>query len=89
MTRIFCFISLLLVVTLHSASAVRQTGPKLVLNDCEIRGVPGKAKCGMLEVYENRATKKGRMIALKILVLPATSDLARSYRRVGADNGVD
>jgi len=36
--------------------------------------VKGPAKCGTLEVYENRATKKGRMISLNILVLPATGD---------------
>jgi pimeloyl-ACP methyl ester carboxylesterase len=74
MTRTFCFIALLLVLTLQSASAVRQNGPKVVLNDCEIQGIPGKAKCGTYEVYENRATRKGRKIALNILVLPSTSD---------------
>src|SRR5215207_3768323 len=74
MIKNFCFIALLLVLTLQSASAVRQSGSKLVLNDCEIQGVPGKAKCGTLEVYENRATRRGRKIALNILLLPATSD---------------
>ena len=62
-------------LALQSASAVRQNGTKrLVLNDCQIRGLKETAKCGTLQVYENRATKKGRMIGLKIVVLPATSD---------------
>ena len=67
-------LSLVLLLILQSASAVRQSGPKLVLNDCEFPAISGKAKCGTLQVYENRAAKKGRMIALRILLLPATSD---------------
>ena len=64
-----------LMVSLHSASAVRQNGTKrLVLNNCQIQNVNGSAKCGILEVYENRATKKGRKINIKIVVLPATGD---------------
>jgi pimeloyl-ACP methyl ester carboxylesterase len=67
------FIALALLITLHSASAVRQNGAKVVLNDCQIRGV-AKAKCGTYDVYENRATKKGRKISLKIVLIPATGD---------------
>ena len=74
MTKALSFIAIGLLVTLQSASAVRQNGSKAVLNDCEIRGVPGKAKCGTLEVYENRAIRRGRKIALNIVVLPATGD---------------
>ena len=46
----------------------------VTLTPCEMRGVEGKALCGDYEVYENRATKKGRKITLKIVVLPATGD---------------
>ena len=68
------FSILALLLTLHSASAVRQNGSKpLVMNDCDVRGVQGKAKCGILEVYEDRAARKGRKINLNIVVLPATS----------------
>jgi len=63
-----------LILSLHTASAVRKTSVKsVVLNDCTIEGA-GKAKCGALEVFENRATKKGRTINLNIVVFPATSD---------------
>ena len=74
MIRIISFIATLLLLTLQSASAVRQSKPKLVLTDCQIQGYTGKAKCGTYEVYENRATKKGRMISLKIVLLSATGD---------------
>ncbi|HKG59774.1 MAG TPA: alpha/beta hydrolase [Pyrinomonadaceae bacterium] len=73
MRKKFFFIAIALIITLQSASAVRQNGSKVVLNDCEIRGV-AKAKCGTYEVYENRATKKGRKISLKIVLIPATGD---------------
>ncbi len=72
MTLKLALIALLL--SFHTASAVRQSPPKIELKDCEIRGMQGRAKCGTLEVYENRATKKGRKISLNILVLPATGD---------------
>jgi len=74
MVKKLFFIAAGLLITVQCASAVRQNGPKLVLNDCSIQGYSGKAKCGTYEVYENRATKKGRKIALKIVLLPATSD---------------
>ncbi len=45
----------------------------LVLKDCDVQGVQGKAKCGTLEVYEDRAARKSRKINLNIIVLPATS----------------
>src|SRR5215213_1986743 len=73
MIKALAFIVFALILTLQ-ASAVRQSGAKLVLNDCQIQGFAGKAKCGTYDVYENRATKKGRMISLKIVVVPATSD---------------
>lgn len=44
----------------------------LPITECEIRGVDGKARCGDYEVFENRATRKGRKIGLKVVLLPAT-----------------
>jgi pimeloyl-ACP methyl ester carboxylesterase len=74
MIKALSTIAIFLIVTLQSASAVRQNGPKLALTDCAIQNLAGKAKCGAYEVYENRATKKGRKITLKIVLIPATSD---------------
>src|ERR1041384_5644506 len=63
------------IIALQSASTVRQNvTQRLVLNDCAIQGVQGPAKCGTLEVYENRAKKQGRRISLNLVVLPATGD---------------
>src|SRR5215217_5270820 len=73
MIKLFSFIALGLILTLQSASTVKQTR-KLVLNDCQIQNVQGAAKCGTFEVYENRAVKTGRMISINVIVLPATGD---------------
>ena len=45
----------------------------VVLRLCEIADVPGGARCGAYEVFENRVTKRGRKIALNIVMLPALS----------------
>lgn len=45
---------------------------RLRLTPCEMGGVKGEARCGSYEVFENRASGKGRKISLKIIVLPAT-----------------
>ena len=75
MSRTLLFTAVTLVLTLQAASAVRQNAPKrIILNDCQLEGVEGKARCGSYEVYENRATKKGRKISLNIIVLAATGE---------------
>ena len=43
-----------------------------VLKPCQIPGIKGPAKCGQIEVWENREAKSGRRIGLKVVVLPAT-----------------
>ena len=65
------FAMVALILVLQAASTIRQP---LVLKDCEVQGFKGKAKCGTLEVYEDRAARKGRKINLNIVVLPATGD---------------
>ena len=46
--------------------------PSLVLSPCNIEGTSEKVKCGTYEVYENRSSRKGRKISLKVVVFPAT-----------------
>jgi len=65
---------LAVVVLLQAASTLRHGPSKIALRDCDVQGLQGKAKCGTLQVYEDRAARKGRMIDLNILVLPATGD---------------
>src|SRR5207253_7373466 len=58
--------------TLASTSA-----PKFQLEPCVAPGQKpdqkGEARCGKYEVFENRATKAGRKIALNVMLLPAQS----------------
>src|SRR5213595_588701 len=48
----------------------------ITLSPCEVlgaaEGVKEKARCGTLEVFEDRVRKNGRTIALKVVVFPAT-----------------
>src|SRR5215510_465931 len=50
------------------------SGDSLVLQPCTVAQIKDKAQCGNLEVFENRATRKGRKISLKIIVLPASGN---------------
>ena len=61
-----------LLAALQTSSSAHQNGAAVALKPCEARGIPGPANCGTFEVFENRATRKGRKISLNILVLPAT-----------------
>src|SRR5436305_7353769 len=42
------------------------------LSPCPLPGEKDKALCGTYEVFENRETRAGRKIPLRIVVLPAT-----------------
>ena len=71
----FTFVIFLgLFAALQTSSVAHQNGGTITLQPCEPRGMPGPAKCGTYEVFENRATRKGRKIKLNIVVLPATGD---------------
>src|ERR1044072_7862412 len=72
--RLALFLAVALLVTLQTASIPHLGGPKtsLVLKPCTVPDIKGDAKCGTFEVFENRATRKGRKINLNALVLPAT-----------------
>jgi pimeloyl-ACP methyl ester carboxylesterase len=47
---------------------------ELELEPCEIPGLQAEARCGTYEVHEDRAAMEGRMIALNIVMLPATGE---------------
>jgi len=44
---------------------------RAILLPCHVAGVKDEVRCGLYEVFENRQSKKGRMLPLKILVIPA------------------
>jgi pimeloyl-ACP methyl ester carboxylesterase len=63
-----------LIAALQTSSATPQAPPTIDLKPCEIKDIAGPAKCGTFEVFENRATRKGRKININVLVLPATGE---------------
>lgn len=73
MTKPILFTFFGLILVMQTASAVRPNSNKVILTDCQIPQA-GAAKCGTFQVYENRATKKGRMITMNIVVFPATGE---------------
>src|SRR6202035_3795103 len=44
---------------------------RLTPTPCKLAGYEGEARCATFEVFENRETKSGRKIGLKLAVLPA------------------
>jgi len=47
---------------------------RVKLEPCNLPQLPQEVRCGRYEVYEDRAAGRGRKIALKILVMPATGE---------------
>jgi pimeloyl-ACP methyl ester carboxylesterase len=45
--------------------------PAIALADCRLPGIDLAARCGVLEVWEDRAAKSGRRIALHVAIVPA------------------
>ena len=68
--------ALLLVSVVASTRATHPSQREAILKPCEIQGVEGKKLCGTYEVFENRATKQGRKIGIKIVVFVATGEHA-------------
>jgi pimeloyl-ACP methyl ester carboxylesterase len=63
-----------MIACLCAAGAVRAAGAaQLQLSPCNKPGFPDDARCGTYEVFENRATKTGRKIPLRVVVIPANS----------------
>ncbi len=54
-------------------NAQSRGGRTLALAHCRLKGFGSEALCGSLQVFEDRAARKGRTIDLKVSVLPALS----------------
>jgi pimeloyl-ACP methyl ester carboxylesterase len=61
----------LFLLPLLPAAAAQDPGPRLKLAACADPALPEDARCGIYQVFENRAAKKGRKIPLRVVVLPA------------------
>jgi pimeloyl-ACP methyl ester carboxylesterase len=66
--------ALMLVSVLATTRGAHSSQKESILKPCEIQGVDGKKLCGTYEVFENRATKQGRKIGIKIVVFVATGE---------------
>jgi len=64
----------LAIVSVAAFRQISKDRPALQLSPCDVPGMHGKMKCGELEVFEDRATSKGRKIKIKVLVAPATGN---------------
>ena len=53
----------------HFSAAASLSSSRLSLHRCALPGVEGDVRCGTYEVFEDRSTKSGRTIKLKIVVL--------------------
>lgn len=62
--------TLLLIILLYCATSA--AAQSLKLEPCNVPDLQDKGQCGNLEVFENRATRTGRKINLKVFVLPAS-----------------
>nr|MBA3273646.1 alpha/beta fold hydrolase [Chthoniobacterales bacterium] len=43
----------------------------LPLSPCHVEGIKDEVQCGVFKVYENRRTQGGRMLPLRVVVIPA------------------
>src|SRR5215831_13241577 len=51
------------------SAAATSPSSRLSLHPCKLPGIQGDVRCGTYEVFEDRSTKSGRTIKLKIVVL--------------------
>lgn len=65
-------ISCLLTFAACQGAAPEPTIEPLVLEPCQLPGLEEEVRCGTHEVYENRTTREGRKIPLRVAVMPAT-----------------
>ncbi|MBA3607428.1 MAG: hypothetical protein H0W43_02775, partial [Chthoniobacterales bacterium] len=64
----------LFVAAFATGAAALSPGPgssRVALTPCHVEGVKEEVRCGVYQVFENRKTRKGRMLPLKIVVIPA------------------
>jgi pimeloyl-ACP methyl ester carboxylesterase len=67
-----CFLAIGLSLGALAAQGATTPG-KLELSPCKAPGLPEDARCGTYEVFENRASKSGRKIPLRVVVIPANA----------------
>jgi pimeloyl-ACP methyl ester carboxylesterase len=76
-------LAVLAVASLTAGEAAAQAP----LSPCSVPRVASEARCGTIEVWENRTTKTGRRIALNVIVLPAKGGERRPDPLVALQGG--
>jgi len=73
--RAFPLLLLTLPLLAPAAGAAEKPAPPARLEPCKVPGDQGdvEARCGFFETWENRVTRTGRKLKLKVVVLPAKS----------------
>lgn len=70
----------LIALTLCACAGVDKAPPRtaaVMLGECASPKLPPPARCGRIEVFENRETRAGCKIALNLVVLPARAEHAK------------
>lgn len=76
-TTRLAYLALPLIVSILGCAAPSrdaETRTALALTPCSLPGIEEAVQCGTYEVWENRATRTGRKIGLRVVVMPATDD---------------
>lgn len=68
------FFGFLLSVQGQVAQPQVESPPRPFLNSCRTQDIKSKAWCGKYEVFEDRASKRGRKVALNMVILPAFAE---------------
>jgi len=63
--------------TVVACGSAPPAAPTLALTPCRLEGLGVEARCGKYRVFENRTTRQGREIDLRVAVVPALSASAR------------
>lgn len=66
-----CAATLWVAFTSHDRSASASAAPGVKLTPCHVEGVKEEVRCGVYNVFENRRTRTGRTLPLKIVLIPA------------------
>ncbi len=70
-TLVFGLLFIAALNTQNATPATHENSPRVTLKPCRVEGVKEEVRCGVYNVFENRKTRKGRMLPLKIVVLSA------------------
>src|SRR5947199_10849217 len=66
-----CAATLWLAFTNRDLAVSASAAPGVTLTPCHVEGVKEELRCGVYNVFENRRSRRGRKLPLKIVLIPA------------------